>query len=818
MDVLEPGASSHGRPASEPQGGPSNHGSPVSPSLHEGDDPLPKQPPRPIQRLEEAVVNRIAAGEIIHRPANALKELIENSIDAGATLVQIVLKDGGLKSLQIRDNGSGIPPSDLPLLCERFATSKLRRFDDLAQMTTFGFRGEALASISFVSANMNVVTKTAAQDLAYRACYANGALAPARPGLPAEPKPCAGTDGTIITAQDLFFNVPQRRRALKSAAEEYNRCLDVAAKYALHYGSRGVGFNLRKAESNAADLSTPSSPSTKALDTIRLLHGTSVARDLVHLHPPPNDALGFHVQGWISSANWSAKRTTFLCFINNRLVDCNSLKRSLETLYASVLPKGAHPWIYLSIEIDPARVDVNVHPTKREVHFLDEDETVEAICTHAQEALAGANTRRTFQFTQTQLPVLDATTGTHRQQHVRDPLPTDASSQARPTVRASQNPQYQVRVDSKTRTLDSMFGIVPSQPAASVDTDARQENFPGAESQAVAQDGGVAASRNHRVAVPQSQCSLTSILQLRREVTQLKHSELSEILQEHTFVGVVDVARSLSLLQHGTKLYLIDHDAFIEEACYQLCLRQFGSVQKTRLEPGVSLEELVRMGIDLEAGPVEDASSQGDSEKPVDTSRFGGLTRDEAVDRLCALLRRNASMLDEYFSLDIDDVEGKLIGIPCLLPKNPPSGDVASSSGSAPTQSDDSRGSGHEAIASTTLPLVNLPAFLARLGPQVDWSDEKACFESFARELAYAHTLARTVPQAPVDHGGVAEAERGRRPEHNQVNRDISHTWMPLLASLCRRGIFHPPRKLIKEQRLIQVASLNDLYRIFERC
>ncbi len=236
---------------------------------------------RPIKRLDESVVNRIAAGEIIHRPANALKELIENSLDAGATLIRITLRDGGIKTLQIQDNGSGIRPSDLPLLCERFATSKLRDFGDLESMSTFGFRGEALASISYVTASMNVVSKTKHQDCAYRAYYANGSLAPPKPGQSSEPKQCAGTDGTLITAEDLFYNVPQRRRALRSAADEYNRALDVVSKYAVHYGGKGVGFVCRKASSNATDLNTPSSPTNTTLDTIRILHGNAVARELV---------------------------------------------------------------------------------------------------------------------------------------------------------------------------------------------------------------------------------------------------------------------------------------------------------------------------------------------------------------------------------------------------------------------------------------------------------------------------------------------------------------------------------------------------------
>ena len=156
--------------------------------------------------------------EIIHRPANALKEMIENSLDAGAKQIHITLQDGGLKLLQIQDDGCGIPRDDLALVCERFATSKLREFSDLSRMRTFGFRGEALASVSFVAASMSIVSKTREEPCAYRcvrasdsgqpltghsAEYASGKIVPPPGGTAAEPKPCAGTDGTTITAQDL---------------------------------------------------------------------------------------------------------------------------------------------------------------------------------------------------------------------------------------------------------------------------------------------------------------------------------------------------------------------------------------------------------------------------------------------------------------------------------------------------------------------------------------------------------------------------------------------------------------------------------------
>jgi DNA mismatch repair protein MLH1 len=159
---------------------------------------LPQEAPRRIKPLDKDVVNKIAAGEIIVAPMHALKELLENAVDAGSTSIEVLVRDGGLKLLQITDNGHGIEREDLPILCERFTTSKLKAFEDLSSIGTYGFRGEALASISHI-AHLRVTTKTAGSSCAWQAHYAGGKLTPGKPGQSPDPKPCAGRPGTQIT-------------------------------------------------------------------------------------------------------------------------------------------------------------------------------------------------------------------------------------------------------------------------------------------------------------------------------------------------------------------------------------------------------------------------------------------------------------------------------------------------------------------------------------------------------------------------------------------------------------------------------------------
>lgn len=199
----------------------------------------------------------------------------------------------------------------MSIVCERFTTSKLNKFEDLSSIATHGFRGEALASISHV-AHVTITTKTEDSPCAYRALYSDGHLVPPKPGASADPKPCAGNNGTQITAEDLFFNVPTRRKAFKSTSDEYNRILDIVGRYAVH--NAGVSFTCRKQGAPMSDIQTSTGGSV--VDAIRQLHG-SVASELLPVEKEFYE-MKFKVQGHISNANYSSKRMTFLLFINRK--------------------------------------------------------------------------------------------------------------------------------------------------------------------------------------------------------------------------------------------------------------------------------------------------------------------------------------------------------------------------------------------------------------------------------------------------------------------------------------------------------------------
>ncbi|XP_003708650.1 DNA mismatch repair ATPase Mlh1 isoform X1 [Megachile rotundata] len=389
--------------------------------------------PGKIKKLNEVVVNRIAAGEVIQRPANALKELIENSLDAKATNIQIIVKEGGLKLLQIQDNGTGIRREDMDIVCERFTTSKLQTFEDLRSISTFGFRGEALASISHISL-LTITTKTADEKCAYKASYIDSKLK-------GQPKPCAGNQGTTIMIENLFYNVATRRKALSNPTDEFNKIIDVVTKYAIH--NPNVGFLLKKHGEITPQIRTLHN-STK-MNNVRILYGNPVSRELLEVELEDKD-YKFKMHALITNPNYTNKKMVFLLFINDRLVESSSIRKMLEEVYTFYLPKKTHPWCYVSLKIEPQNVDVNVHPTKHEVKFLHEDAIIEKIRLSLDDRLSGNSASRTF-YVQARLPKADIT-----KEVLKEVLPEyeQESNDKMKKIR----PQEMIRTDSSNQKLD----------------------------------------------------------------------------------------------------------------------------------------------------------------------------------------------------------------------------------------------------------------------------------------------------------------------------------------------------------------------------
>uniref|UniRef100_A0A3Q4HE09 MutL homolog 1, colon cancer, nonpolyposis type 2 (E. coli) n=1 Tax=Neolamprologus brichardi TaxID=32507 RepID=A0A3Q4HE09_NEOBR len=583
-----------------------------------------------IRRLDETVVNRIAAGEVIQRPANA-KE-------------------------------------DMEIVCERFTTSKLQTFEDLSSIATYGFRGEALASISHV-AHVTITTKTADAKCAYRANYSDGKLK-------GPPKPCAGNQGTQILVEDLFYNVSTRRKALKSPSDEYSRIVEVVGR---------CGYNLE-----------------------------------------------------------------------------------------SLLLSNFH-----SLEIAPQNVDVNVHPTKHEVHFLHEDSVIESVQKHIESKLLGSNSSRTY-FTQTLLPGLSVSGNTE----VKASSTTSESSER---VYAHQ----MVRTDCRTQKLDAFLqpkekplpDPEPAGPSSgqtaikaiqadSIEMDdvddsdmlealAEQEaEVPKGEEQGSVEqkeqqqeegeDLTAAATPKRRV------IKLNSIKELRAEITENTHKGLQEMMQNHSFVGCVNP--QWSLVQHHTKLYLLNTNKLSQELFYQILIYDFGNFGVLRLSTPAPLYDLAMLALESEESgwTEEDGPKEGLAQYIVD------------------FLKKKAEMLEDYFSMEIDQ-EGNLLGLPLLLDNYTPV-------------------------------MEGLPMFILRLATEVNWDGEKDCFRDFSKECSMFYSIRKQY---------ILEAEPGEE-QGTEVN---SWRWkVEHLIFKAFRTLLSPPKSFSEDGTVLQIANLPDLYKVFERC
>ncbi|XP_042031316.1 DNA mismatch repair protein MLH1-like isoform X1 [Salvia splendens] len=738
--------------------------------------PLEREPPV-IRRLEEEVVNRIAAGEVIQRPLSAVKELVENSIDAGSTSITVVVKDGGLKLIQVSDDGHGIRQrilnaslacsvderlrafymyEDLPILCERHTTSKLSKYEDLQSIKSMGFRGEALASMTYVG-HVTVTTITKDQLHGYRATYKDGVMG-------CEPKACAAVKGTQVMIEDLFYNMAARKKTLQNSADDYPKIVDIICQFAIHHTS--ISFSCRKHGAARADVQSASKSSR--LDAIRSVYGVSVAQNLLKIEVSDDpSSSSFEMDGFISNSNYIAKKIAMVLFINDRLVECGALKRAIEIVYSATLPKASKPFIYMSIKLPPEHVDVNVHPTKREVTLLNQEIIIEKIQSAIESKLRNSNESRTF-----------------REQKV-DPLDTSVS-----TSKAASTPPSSFGTKPQKVPVHKMVRTDSQDPAGRLDAylQSTQSSQMQRNSCLASMRSSIKERRNSR-----ETADLTSIQELIREIDSSCHTELLDLVGHCTYLGMADDV--FALLQHNTHLYLANVVNLSKELMYQQVLRRFAQFSAIQLSVPAPLWELVMLALKEDELEPEGIEHENLKEKIAEMNT--------------KVIKQKSEMLEEYFGIHIDP-DGNLSRLPIVLDQYTPDMD-------------------------------RVPELILCLGNDVNWDDEKDCFQTIAAAIANFYAFhppllpnpsgeslqfykrspsgdpeegstshsGDVIPEEQIEQELFLEAERA----WSQREWSIQHVLFPSM-----RLFLKPPTSMATDGTFVKVASLEKLYKIFERC
>ncbi|GMM29384.1 mismatch repair ATPase [Martiniozyma asiatica (nom. inval.)] len=726
-----------------------------------------------IQPLSADVVNKIAAGEIILAPSNALKELLENSIDASATQIDVLAKQGGLKLLQIQDNGSGIHKEDMPILAERFTTSKLKVFDDLKSIATYGFRGEALSSISHVG-RLTVISKTLQGTCAWRCKYTNGELENNNIEL------VAGNTGTIIQVEDLFYNIPARLRALKSYNEEYAKIVDVVSKYAVHVNN--VGFSCQRQDGKTSvDLMVRNGMSRK--DRLKVIYGSNIANNLIEIkyyNEVNSDDLGLlSFEGAITNLNYENKKPIQpIFFINNRLVVCDPLRRAINSVYSTYLPKGHRPFVYLSLIIKPQNVDVNVHPTKREVRFLNEEEIIEFIIGELETKLGSLDSSRKFMAQQVlsdrgstddQRPNKKAKTNIR---YTELPLAKEKKSVA--SLNAFRKPyeHEMVRTDYSQSTLNS---FVKNGGSISSQQDSKQKYKDTAvETGLFVNDEDTEYENNDKNStdilsntsktVERSQIKLVSIKELRDEVKERAFSSLTEIFAQHTFVGIADYNKRLLCLQYDVKLYLVDYGSIFAELFYQIGLADFANFGRIVIEGGVDMCNLVQTEILSNFKDGQEAQVAQNQNVALQMSN------EELKDSITQCFLEMSEMWEEYFCINIVQRDGSIYldSLPLMVKNYIP-------------------------------PWSKLALFIWRVITRVEFEDEKACLGGILRQLALFY-----IPSS-------VDETTGNKALQKETLEAVENILMP-----CLKRKFIATENITRD--IVEIANLPGLYKVFERC
>ena len=415
-----------------------------------------------IRLLSEEVASQVAAGEVVERPAAVVKELVENSIDARSTRIEVLTRRGGISLIRVTDNGVGMDRDDALLCLERHATSKIRSGEDLAAIHTLGFRGEALPSIASVS-RFRLSTREHGAIAGTEVLVAGGKLETVRDG--------GDAPGTQIEVRSLFYNLPARRKFLRTEATEASH-----VEHQLHLlalGHPAISFVHLQDDRIAFQLA----PAASLLERIRDLSGPALAAELLEIpEAATSGCRGIRITGYIGRVGVSrSTRQQQICFLNGRAVENITISQGLREGYHTALMKGQHPVTFLFVEMDPAAVDVNVHPAKREVRFRNPSEIRQAVLLAVRAALESDRTRWSAEFRAAPAPAqaFPEPGELPVPQHAQTPLPLpeparptlaipQASSQPAGSLQAASRQPPPARTDSPENVPATIAAAEPS--------------------------------------------------------------------------------------------------------------------------------------------------------------------------------------------------------------------------------------------------------------------------------------------------------------------------------------------------------------------